>query len=54
MHDLRFVCVVDETGRAVALTGQRGVMEYIAGHYPRRIWPSRTACRPYFQTREGA
>ena len=53
-HDLRFVCVVGETGRAVALTGQRGVMEHIASHYPRQVWASRTDCRPYFETREGA
>ena len=53
-HDLRFVCVVDEAGRATALTGQRGVMEYIADHYPRQVLAHRVSSRPDLQAREGA
>lgn len=52
--DLRFVCVVDQNGRAVALTGQRGVMEYIAEHFPRQVLASRVSNRPYLEQREGA
>ena len=53
-HDLRFVCVVDDAGRGVALTGQRGVMEYICDHFPRQILGSRVSARPYLREREGA
>lgn len=34
---LRFVVICDPQGKAVALTGQRGVMEYIADHFPRQV-----------------
>ena len=53
-HDLRFVCVVDDTGRAVALTGQRGLMQYICDHFPRQILASRVSVRPYLEERDGA
>jgi CBS domain-containing protein len=34
---LRFVVVCNDEGRAVALTGQKGVLEYIAEHFPRHV-----------------
>ena len=34
---LRFVVVCDDDGRPVALTGQKGVLEYIAEHFPRHV-----------------
>ena len=34
---LRFVVVCDDAGRATALTGQKGVLEYIAEHFPRHV-----------------
>lgn len=34
---LRFVCVVDDQGRSVALTGQNGLMEYITDHFPQHV-----------------
>lgn len=38
MHDgSRFVVVVDEDGKAIHLTGQKGLMEYIADHFPRQV-----------------
>ena len=38
MHDgLRFVIVVDENGKGTHLTGQKGLMEYIADHFPRQV-----------------
>lgn len=52
--DLRFVVVVDAEGKAVALTGQRGVMEYIAEHFPRQVMVQRVGGHPYFATAEGA
>src|SRR5208283_4743681 len=36
-RQLRFLSVVDAKGRVVALTGQKGLMEYIAEHFPRRV-----------------
>ncbi len=53
-RDLRILCVVDGYGRAVALTGQRGVMEYIASHYPHQVLTRRVSTRPDLETREGA
>lgn len=34
---MRFVCVTDGAGRAVALTGQKGLMEFFADHFPRHV-----------------
>ncbi len=54
MHDARIGCVVDDAGRAVGLTGQRGVMEYICDHFPRQVLGSRVSDRPYLKERESA
>jgi hypothetical protein len=53
-QNVRFVCVLDDEGRAVALTGQKGLMEYIADHFPGQIMVQRIGCAPYIQQREGA
>lgn len=53
-HDVRFVCVLDEQGRVAALTGQKGLMEYIADHFPDQVMVQRIGCSPYIQQREGA
>jgi predicted transcriptional regulator len=34
---LRFLCVVDKNGRAVALTGQKALMESIADFFPKHV-----------------
>jgi len=52
-RDLRFICVTDAEGRAVALTGQRGLMEYVAEHFPEEILSQRIG-KPYLEQREGA
>jgi CBS domain-containing protein len=52
--DLRFVCVVDDHGRVNALTGQKGLMEYIAERCPRQVKVSRVGSHPYMIQREGA
>jgi predicted transcriptional regulator len=36
-HRMRFVCVTNVEGQAVALTGQKGLMEYIAEHFPQAV-----------------
>lgn len=51
---LRFVCVVDEQGKAVALTGQKGLMEYIADHFPRQVKVQLMESKVYMSDREGA
>lgn len=53
-HNLRFVVVVDEHDVAVGLTGQRGVAEYVADHFPRTVMTSRAAEGPFIPQREGA
>lgn len=53
IEDVRFVVVVDEQGRAVALTGQKGVMEYVAEHYPQQVLVQRVGSKPPAY-REGA
>lgn len=53
-QNLRFVCVVNENGQAEALTGQRGLMEYIAEHFPRQVLVERIDSNPYPDSREGA
>jgi len=53
-HDLRFIVVTDADGKATALTGQRGVSEYIADHFPRIVATARVGAKPYTKNREGA
>ncbi len=55
MHeqDIRFVVVTDEAGKAVALTGQKGMMEYVAEHYPQQVMVQRVGGKPSSE-REGA
>lgn len=50
----RFVIVLDEDGKAIALTGQKGVMEYIAEHFPRVVKVQMMESKLYMDQREGA
>lgn len=52
--NLRFVVVTDEEGRAVALTGQKGLMEYVAEHFPQQVMVQRVGVKPYSAKKEGA
>ncbi|MFV1964952.1 MAG: cyclic nucleotide-binding/CBS domain-containing protein [Pirellulaceae bacterium] len=52
--DKRFVCVLDDEGRVAALTGQKGLMEYIGEHFPGQIMVQRIGCAPFIHQREGA
>ena len=54
IRDVRFVCVVNGNGRVVALTGQKGLMEYIAEHFPREVMVQRVGTPPFPHEREGA
>jgi hypothetical protein len=53
-QNVRFVCVLDDEGRVTALSGQKGVMEYVAEHFPGQVMVQRIGCAPYTQQREGA
>jgi predicted transcriptional regulator len=51
---LRFLCVTDPEGRAVALTGQHGLMEYITEHFPRQVKVQLLQSKLAMDQREGA
>lgn len=50
----RFVCVVDEAGKLVGLTGQKGLMEHVAEHFPFQVMVQHIEDSPYNIQREGA
>lgn len=50
----RFVVVLDDAGQVVALTGQKGLSEYIAEHFPRQVMAQSVGGKPGMDTREGA
>ncbi len=50
----RFVAVVDADGKVAGLTGQKGVMEYIADHFPQHVLTQRAGAEPPLSEREGA
>lgn len=51
-HDVRYVGVADSSGRLTGLTGQRGLMEYVAEYFPRQVMVARTGMKS--TQREGA
>ena len=53
-HNVRFLSVVDEHGRLAGLTGQKGLMEYVAEHFPGQVMVQRIGGTPYLRQREGA
>ncbi len=54
LKNVRFLCVVDQQDRLVGLTGQKGLMEYVADHFPGQVMVQRIGGKPYPQDREGA
>jgi CBS domain-containing protein len=50
----RFVVVVDEEGRVAGLTGQKGLMEYVAEHFPGEVMVQRVGTESFPDSREGA
>lgn len=53
-ENVRFLIVVDDQGRLAGLTGQKGLMEYVAEHFPRQVNVQRIGGSPYPAEREGA
>jgi CBS domain-containing protein len=54
LDNVRFLIVVDDQGRLAGLTGQKGLMEYVAEHFPRQVIVQRIGGNPYPAEREGA
>jgi len=53
-RDARFVCELDEHGKVIGLTGQKGLSEYIADHFPEQVMVQRIGGQPGMENREGA
>lgn len=51
---LRWVCVVDDAGKPIGLTGLRGVMEYVVEHFPHQIKTEPITSHVTSGQREGA
>ncbi len=51
---LRFICVTDDDGKLVGVTGQRGIAEYLAENFPQQVLVQRLGGTPWMQQREGA
>jgi len=54
LKNIRLLCVVDEQGRLAGLTGQKGLMEYVADHFPGIVMVQRIGGAPFSDKREGA
>lgn len=52
--NVRLMCVLDEEDHPVGVTGQRGIMEYIAEHFPGDVTVQRIGMSPFPSDREGA
>ncbi len=50
----RFVVVLDDDGKPCGLTGQKGLMEYIADYFPGEVMVQRVGTKPIPESREGA
>ncbi len=53
LKNIRFLSVVDDDGCIAGLTGQKGLMEYVADHFP-QVTVQRVGQSPTMHTREGA
>ncbi|MEM8864897.1 MAG: CBS domain-containing protein [Planctomycetota bacterium] len=52
-ENTRFLAVVNHEGRVTGLTGQKGLMEYVADHFPQQVLVQRVGSPPP-KEREGA
>ena len=53
-REARFVCVTNNAGQLVGLTGQRGLAEYLSDAFAAQTTIQRIGCKPWLQQREGA
>lgn len=54
IKNVRFLCVVDQSGCVTGLTGQKGLMEYVADHFPNQVMVQRIGREARIHQREGA
>ena len=54
IKNVHFLSVVDDEGRIAGLAGQKGLMEYVADHFPRQVMVQRVGQKPCMVAREGA
>lgn len=54
VKNVRFLAVVDGSGRIAGLAGQKGLMEYVADHFPGQVMVQRVGQSPALHDREGA
>lgn len=54
LKNVRILCVMDESDRVIGLTGQRGLMEYVAEHFPGEVMVQRVGQSSFLSDREGA
>ncbi|MEZ5941616.1 MAG: CBS domain-containing protein [Planctomycetaceae bacterium] len=54
VNNTRFVVVLDENKKVVGLTGQKGLMEYVAEHFPQEVMVQYVGNRIQNSAREGA
>lgn len=50
----RFICVTDNDGKLLGLTGQRGLAEHVAECCPQQVMVQRLGGKPWMQQQEGA
>ncbi|WP_182870833.1 CBS domain-containing protein [Stieleria mannarensis] len=50
----RFMCVTDDEGYLIGLTGQRGLADYVCDCYAKQITVQRLGSAPWMLQREGA
>ena len=50
----RFVCVTDDKGDVIGITGQRGLAEYLADCFAGQVTVQRLGSTPWMRQREGA
>lgn len=50
---LRFIIVVDAQGKAIGLTGQKGLMEFIVENFPRQVKVQMVESKLFMDQREG-
>ena len=50
----RFVCLIDDDRRPIAMTGQRGLAEYVSDLFPREVLVQRIGGKPWMTSKEGA
>lgn len=54
VNNTRFIVVLDENKKVCGLTGQKGLMEYIAEHFPREVMVQYVGRKSQDSEREGA